>query len=81
MRQRSGIGDIRDCFPNSDALDPSNGNDVAQFGFSNVGALQSGEGEELGDLGLLKRTVKLGNGNFLACKHLSVEHTRDGQAS
>ena len=54
MRQRSGIRNIRDRFPDRDALDARDRNDVAQFGFRNVGALQSGEGEELGDLGLLK---------------------------
>ena len=64
-----------------DAFDAGDGDDVAQFRFRDVGSLQAGERKQLRDLGFMQRAVELGDGDFLAGMHFSVEDARDGEAS
>ena len=62
-------------------VDAGDRDDVAQLGGDDVGALQSGEGEQLGDLDLLQRAVALGDGDVFAGAQRAVEDARDRQAA
>ena len=79
--QRRGILGFGDGLADGDAFHAGDGDDVAQFGFRDVGALEAGEGKQLRDLRLVQRAIELGDGDFFAGVHLSVEHARDGQAA
>ena len=78
--KRRGIFGVGDGLADGDAFDAGDGDDVAQRGFRDVGSLEAGEGKQLGDLGLVQRSVQLGDGDVFASVHASVEHARDGQA-
>ena len=81
VRQRRRILGVGNGLADGDAFDARDGDDVAEFGFGDVGALQSGERKQFGDLGFLQCAVELGDGNVFAGVHRSVEHARDGEAS
>src|ERR1700688_4407435 len=80
-RKGRGIYGAGNGLANGDALDASYGDDVAQRSFRNVGALEPGKTEQLGDLRLVKRSVALGDGNILAGFHGAGKNARDGQAA
>ena len=54
---------------------------VARTADGFIDALQSFERIQLGDLGLVKRAVQLGDGHFIAVPQRAVEHAADGQAA
>ena len=70
-----------DRFANGDSFHARYGHDVPQFSFGNVCALQSGEGKQFCDLGLLHRTVQLRDPDFPASAHCSIEHARNRQSA
>ncbi len=80
-RQRIGRLEAGDGFADGDAGDAGNGDDIAQLGFRDVGALEPVEAEELGDLDLLNLTAELGDADFFAGAQGAVEDTRDGEAA
>ncbi len=79
VRQRGGIFGAGDGLADGDAGDSRDRNDVAQFGFRNVDALQPVEGKQLGDPHFLQGAVELGNADILAGAQRAVEDARDGQ--
>src|SRR6185437_1909467 len=80
-RQRLGVLEIDDGFPDGDAADTGNGDDVADYRFGNIGALEPFEGEELGDLGFLQRSIALGDVDLIAGFERAVEDARDAKAA
>ena len=80
-RQRRGILGVGDGLTDRDSFYARDRNDVSEFGFRNIHALQAGEGKQLGDLGLLERAIALGDADFFSGPHRAVEHARNGQAS
>ena len=80
-RQRLRVLKIDDGLTDGDAGDAGDGDDVANHGLGNVGALQSFKGEELGDLGLLQRAVALGDVDLIAGLERAVEDARDAEAA
>src|ERR1039458_314683 len=79
--QRIGGLEAGDGFADGDAGDAGDGDDIAQFGLGDVGALESVKAEQLGDLDLLDLAVELGDADFLAGAQRAVEDARDGQAA
>ncbi len=79
--QRRGIFDIGDGLADVDALNPGHGDNVAQLGQLDVGALESGEGKQLGDLGFVHAAIALGDGHFFSKAQGAVEHARNGNAA
>src|SRR5208282_2856172 len=76
-----GILGVGNGFANGDAFDSGDGNDVAQRSFRDVGALEAGEAEELGDFCFVKGAVALGDGNIFARLHGSIKNASDGEAA
>src|SRR6202044_2515803 len=70
-----------DGLADGDAGDAGDGDDIAQLGDLDVGALEAGEAEELGDAGLLERAVDFRNIDFVAGAQGSVEDLGDAEAS
>ncbi len=81
MRQWSGVLGFGNGLADRDAFDARDRDDVSQLRFGDVGALQSRERKQFRDLGLVQRAVELGDGDFFAGMHLSVEDARDRQPS
>ena len=79
--QRIGSLVAGDGLADGDAGDAGYGDDIAQFGFRDVGALQAAEAEELGDLDLFDLTAQLGDADFFAGAQGAVENARNGQAA
>ena len=59
LRQRLRIFDIAEALADEDAGDAGDGDDIADLGLVDVGALEAGEAEELGDLVLGEGAVDL----------------------
>jgi len=62
VRQRRRILGGGDGFANRDSFNARDRDDVSQFGFGDVGPLQTGEGKQFRDLGFVQRAVEPGNG-------------------
>ena len=80
-RQRCRIDWIRNRLPDRDSFHSSDGDNVAQHCFRNVRPLQSGKGKQFSDLGLVQRSIALGDNHVFARVHRSIEHARDRQTS
>ena len=78
--QRRRVLGVGDGLADGDAFHAGDRDDVAQRGFGDVDALQSGEGKQLGDFGFVQRAIELGDANVFAGVHGAVEHARDGEA-
>ena len=77
--KRSGIFRIGDGLADRNTLHSSNRDDVPECCFRDVGPLQSGEGEQLGDFCFLDRAVKFSDTDFFPGAHGSVEYAGDGK--
>src|ERR1019366_1126154 len=66
---------------NGDAFDAGDRDDVAQRSFRDVGALEAGKAEELGDFCFMKGAVALGDRNVFARLHGSIKNAGDGEAA
>ena len=77
----AGFSTLGDGLADGDAFDARDGDDVAQFGFGDVGTLETGEGKQLGDLCFLQRPIELGDRDFFTGEHLAVKDAGDGEAA
>ena len=80
-RQRHRVFDAGQGLADGDAFDAGDSDDVADLGLRGLGALQAGEGEELGDLDLLQRQVAAGEHDFVADMQRALEDAGDGDAA
>ena len=76
-RHRLAMLDIGNRLADRDVLDAGEADDVAGGRLVDVDPLEPLEGEELGDLRLLKRAVELAHGHRVADPHASLEHASD----
>ena len=81
QRQRRGVFNAGKGLADGDAFDAGDGYDVAEFGLRGLGALEAGEGEELGDLDLLQREIAARNHDFVAGMQRALEDASDGDAA
>ena len=81
MRQGRRIFQAGKGFANRDSLDTGNGHNVAQFSYVNINTLQPAEGEQLGDLHLLERSIQFGNAKFFSVAQRSIEDAGNRHAA
>ena len=76
-----GFFEVAEALADGDAGNAGDGDDVADLGLVDVGALEAGEAEELGDLVLGECAVDAGDVVLLAGAHGAVEDAADGEAA